>query len=60
MLSFKQVILNKYSYFPYPEKHNVFLTVSFVDTKRHARGGWLRPLIIPIKLEGDPQTLMLM
>ena len=31
----------------------LFLTVSFVDIKRHARGGWLRPLIIPIKLEGD-------
>ena len=38
----------------------LFLTVSFVDIKRHARGGWLMPLIIPIKLEGDPLTLMLM
>ena len=32
----------------------LFLTVLFVDIKLHARGGWLRPLIIPIKLEGDP------
>ena len=38
----------------------LFLTVSFVDIKCDACGGWLRPLIIPIKLEGDPLTLVLM
>ena len=35
----------------------LFLTVSFVDIKRHARGGWLGPLIIPIKLDARADVI---